>query len=124
MLRLPADRPIPIEAEPREVLDDRGSVVVAAAGLVDVFEPQQKPAARLARRPPAFERRADMPQVQIPGRARREAGDGLGGTACAQIEFTRVAMPSKTRSPRHRPVTASCGIGYACCSDVVLRAEK
>src|SRR5205807_10658065 len=79
MLRLPADRPVPVEAEPREVLNDRRGVLGAAAGMIDVFEPQQKPPARLSRRPPAFERRADMPQMQVTCRARREPGDdGFG----------------------------------------------
>src|SRR5712691_11473714 len=47
MRRLPADRAVSIEAEPGEILDYRGSVFLAAAGLVDVFEPQQKPPADL-----------------------------------------------------------------------------
>src|SRR5712691_10162596 len=79
MMRLPADRPVPIEAEPSEVLDDRGGERVA---------------------------RADMPQVRMSCGAVREAGVGVGGAAGAQNEFTRVAMPRKTRTPRHRTVTA------------------
>jgi len=46
------------------------------AGVMMVFsEPQKKAAARLTRRLPAFERRADMPEMEITGRARREPGD-------------------------------------------------
>src|SRR3954452_18401906 len=72
---LAADRSVPVEAEPGEVLDDRRVVFGPAAGVVDILDPQQKQPAGLARRAPALERRADMPQMQITRRARREAGD-------------------------------------------------
>ena len=79
MLGLTAYRSVPVEPEPGQILDDRVGVFGAAARHVDVFKSQQKRAFRRARRPPPFKRRADMPEMQIPGRARRETGhDGLG----------------------------------------------
>jgi hypothetical protein len=53
--------------------------------MVDVFEAQQKPPAGLTRRAPASERRANMPEMKIPGRARREPGDDVGSAVFRQL---------------------------------------
>ena len=99
MLGLAAQRPVPGEAEPGEVLDDRVVVFGAAAGMVDVLNPQQEAAAGLAGRPPPLQCRADMSKVQIAGRARREAGDdGAGERIHARLCCTsHVALASDSR---------------------------
>jgi len=73
MFRLPAHQAVPVETEPSEILEDRYSVVVAAPGPVDVLDTQQKASSVTTRRPPPFERRSDMAEMQIPGRARRKS---------------------------------------------------
>src|SRR5262245_59160291 len=60
MLRLLSHRPVPVKAEPRQVFEDRRSVVVAASGRVDVLEPKQKAAPIAPRGTPSFEHRADV----------------------------------------------------------------
>jgi hypothetical protein len=80
MLGLAADRPVPIETEPGKVLDNGGLTFGPTAGMVDILDAQQKTTARLARGAPTFERGADMPQMQIPGRARRKPGDDAGSS--------------------------------------------
>src|SRR5207248_2392855 len=77
MLGLAADRPIPPQTEPRQIGDDRRLELPPATGVVDILDAQEKPAARRARRLPAGQRRADMTQMQLAGRARRKACDDL-----------------------------------------------
>src|SRR5439155_20703455 len=74
MLRLAADRPVPREAEPRQVGNDRSGKMRSAPGVVDVLDAQEKPPTGRTRRFPAIERRADMAEMEIAGRARREPG--------------------------------------------------
>ncbi len=51
MLRLHAHLPVPVQAEPGQILQDRRGVFRAAAGRVDILQPQQEPpAASRARR--------------------------------------------------------------------------
>jgi hypothetical protein len=73
MLGLLAHRSVPIELQPGEVLEDRRGILVAAPRPVDILEAEQKAACVKPRRAPPFERRADMAEMQIAGRARREA---------------------------------------------------
>src|SRR5205823_2412184 len=73
MLRLLSHRPVPIKAQPGEVLQDRCGIFVAAPGPVDILEAEQKAASAAPCRVPPFERRADMAEMQIAGRARRKA---------------------------------------------------
>src|ERR1700719_3038623 len=72
MLRLLARRPVPVDAEPGEVREYCCGIFVAAAGPADVLEAEQKAARPAPRCAPPLERRADMPEMQIAGRARRE----------------------------------------------------
>src|SRR5438132_7296426 len=74
MLGLFAHRAVPDEAEPGEILDNGCGILVAAAGPVDVLETEQKAPLYTPRRLPAFERRADVTEMQVTGRARRKAG--------------------------------------------------
>ena len=83
MLGLATDRPVPIEAEPAQILDDGIRVFRAAAGMVDILDAQQETPAGLARRSPSLQRRADMPEMQIAGRARRKPGDDSVGAHVA-----------------------------------------
>src|SRR5947209_9851331 len=73
MLRLLAHRPVPVDAEPGEVLENCCGILVVAAGPVDILEPKQKTAPAMPRRAPSLERRADVTEMQIPGRAWRKA---------------------------------------------------
>src|SRR5204863_5472165 len=75
MLGLTADRPIPIEPDPAQILDNSLGVFRAAARVVDVLDAQQKAPARFARRAPSLQRRTHMAEMQIPGRAWRKPRD-------------------------------------------------
>jgi len=75
MLRLPPHRPLPVEAEPGEVLLDRGGEFRPAARRVDVLDAQQKAAVGGAGGVERGQRRVRVPEVQVAVRARREAGD-------------------------------------------------
>src|SRR5205085_6209036 len=75
MLGLTADRPIPIEPEPAQILEDRLGVFRAAARVVDVLDAEQKAPARFARRAPSLQCRTHMAEMQIPGRAWRKPRD-------------------------------------------------
>jgi hypothetical protein len=50
VLGLPADRCLPLQSQPGQIFEDRRVVFRSAAGGVDVLDPQQEPAAGLARR--------------------------------------------------------------------------
>src|SRR5215470_1599373 len=73
MLRLPAHRTVPIEPEPGEIFEDRCRVFLPAASPVDILKTQQKTPSISARRAPPFERRANVTEMEIPGRARRKS---------------------------------------------------
>ena len=70
-----AGAPAPSQSSPSQARSSRiaAAYSLAAAGPVDILEAQQKAPAVAPRRAPAFERRADMPEMQITGRARRKA---------------------------------------------------
>src|SRR5689334_21145822 len=67
MLRLLAHRPVPVDAEPGEVLEYCCGIFVAAAGPVDILKAEQKATPLAPRRAPPLERRADMAEMQIAG---------------------------------------------------------
>ena len=69
MLGLAAHLSVPAEPQPGQIVTDRLGEFIAAALAIDILEPQQKPPAGAARRPPPFQRGADVSQMQIPGRA-------------------------------------------------------
>jgi len=73
MLRLSTHRTVPAEAEPGQIFEDCGGILLAAAGPVDILDAQQEAPSVLPRRTPAFERRTDVTEVQITGGARRKA---------------------------------------------------
>src|SRR4029079_16116457 len=79
MLGLAAHRAVPVEAEPAQVGLDRRFEFAPAAADVDVLDAQQEPPARLARAAPGNARRAGMAEMQLPGRACREARDQRHG---------------------------------------------
>ena len=76
--RLAHDRPVPIDAEPCQVIVDRRLEFGAAARVVDVLDAQAELAAGLPRPPPAGERRKGVAEVEVAGRRRGEAGDAHG----------------------------------------------
>ena len=82
MARLAPHLAVPVEAEPGQVLDDRGGEFLAAAALVDILDAQEEApaaAARVARAAPGEKRGIGVAQMQKPGRARREARHQHGG---------------------------------------------
>jgi hypothetical protein len=76
MLRLPADGAVPREAEPGEVLENRGVELRPAPRAVDVLDAQEEPAVPRARLTLREQRRVGMPEMQVPARRRGEARDG------------------------------------------------
>src|SRR3979409_994508 len=76
MQGLPPDRSFPGEAEPGEVLIDRGLEFRPATGQVDILDPQQKSPAARARQIEIQQRRIGVAEMQIAVRARRKAEDG------------------------------------------------
>ncbi len=75
MRGLPPHRPIPIEAEPSEIFQNRRCEVFPDARGIDIFETQEKPASALPRRHPGEKRRIGMAEMQIAGRGWCETGD-------------------------------------------------
>jgi hypothetical protein len=75
VLRLHTNVAIPVEAQPCQVLQDGGSEFGAAAARVDVLQPQQEAATRLARAAPGEQRTERVAEMQVTGRAGGEAGD-------------------------------------------------
>ena len=64
---------VPIELEPPERVDDEADVLVGRARPVGVLDPEDEDAAVTARVEPVEQRRARAADVQVPGRAGREA---------------------------------------------------
>jgi hypothetical protein len=60
MLGLLAHWAVPAQPEPGKIIEDRRSIFVAAASLIDVLKPEQKPPPGASRRTPSFERRTDV----------------------------------------------------------------
>src|SRR5467141_1217433 len=79
MLGLFAHDPIPEEPEPGEILDDGCGILVPAAAPGDVLETEQEVPPGAPRRPPSFERRADVTEMQVAGRAWRKTRYGRAG---------------------------------------------
>ncbi len=70
-------RLLPGKAEPAEILDQGRSEVRAAAGGIDVLDPEQKPPARLAREAFGEKRSIGMAEMEMAGGRGGETG-GLG----------------------------------------------
>ena len=75
MLGLAADRGLPAQPEPGEVLEDGGLEFRPAAGPVDVLDAQQKTPARLSRRGFREQRRIGMAEMEMARGAGGEARD-------------------------------------------------
>ena len=73
VLGLPPHRPLPFDAEPREVLVNRRLELRPAARRVDVLDAQQEPPARGVRHLEIDQRGKRMTEMQIAVRAWREA---------------------------------------------------
>ena len=71
-LRLPGTA-VPVQPQPAQVLLDGGDELLARALAIGVVDPQQEMPAPPSREQPVDQRRADVADVQQPGRARREA---------------------------------------------------
>src|SRR5947207_14847069 len=76
MRGLPPHRPLPGDAEPGEILIDRGLEFRPAAGRVDVLDPKQEPAARLPRQIEIQQRRIGVAEMQIAVRAGGKTENG------------------------------------------------
>ncbi len=75
MLRLPPHWLLPSNTEPRQILEDAGHVLLAAAGYVDVLDAHQEAPAKAPRRIEAGQRRQRMAKMQRAVGARRETKD-------------------------------------------------
>ena len=73
MLRLAPHGLLPAQPQPGEVLADSGLELRPAAPRVDILDPQQEAVARGSRE----QRAVGMAEMQAPGRAGGEAGDGF-----------------------------------------------
>ena len=89
MIRLATHRPVPVEAQPGKVGKDGGLVFRAAAGLVNVFHPQQHLAAMRTGRIPDMEGRQGMAEMKVPGGRRRKPRDKF--PSAHSIPFCHVA---------------------------------
>ncbi len=72
MLRLAQHRLLPGDAEPGEILEDAGDVLLAAAGDVDVLDAHEEAPAEAPRHVEAGQRRQRMAKMQRAVGARRE----------------------------------------------------
>ena len=69
------DVAVPLQAEPRQAVEDRGDRGLGGAGAVGVLDAQQELAAVVAREQPVEERGARAADMQEAGRRGGEAGD-------------------------------------------------
>jgi hypothetical protein len=67
---------VPVEAEPPQSVEDRLHHFRRRALEIGIFNPQDERPAEPAREQPVEQRRAGAPDVQIPGRRRREPDAG------------------------------------------------
>src|SRR5690606_2740761 len=77
MLRLDPHRLLPAQAQPGEVLEDRGGVFRAAARDVDILDAQQETTAGFSGARMGDPCRIGMAEMQIAGRAWRETCDDV-----------------------------------------------
>lgn len=77
MFGLAPHRLFPIEAEPGEVLEDRGLEFRPAARPVDILDPQQETAAHGCRHVVIEDRRQGVAEMQETVRTRRETKNRL-----------------------------------------------
>ena len=73
--KLIGDLAVPLQAEPRQPVEDRGDRGLGRAGAVGVLDAQEERAAVMAREQPVEERRAGAADVQEAGRRGGETGD-------------------------------------------------
>ena len=78
VLGLPPDGLLPAQPQPREVREDGLLVVRAAARLVDILDPEEKPALHPPGQLGVQQRRIGVAEVQPPVRARGEAQNRPG----------------------------------------------
>jgi hypothetical protein len=76
MRRLPPHRFFPADAEPGEVLIDRGLEFRLAPGRVDILDTQQKSPAGLPRQIKVQQRRISVAEMQIAVRTRGKTENG------------------------------------------------
>ncbi len=74
-VELKGELAVPVHAEPAQRLLDLIRRVFHLAARVRVLDPQAELAALVAREEPVEERRVDVPDVEVAGRARGEADD-------------------------------------------------
>lgn len=78
MLGLAADRFLPVEAEPMQIVIESGFEFRATAGAVDVLDAQQKTPARFARGAMSEQGGMGVAEMEKPCRTRRESRNNLG----------------------------------------------
>ena len=75
VLRLAQDRLLPCNAQPGEIFEDAGDVLLAAAGNVDVLDADEEAAAQPPRHVEPGQGGKRMPEMQRAVGARRKAKD-------------------------------------------------
>jgi hypothetical protein len=73
---LPPHRLLPVEAEPGEVVEDRGLEARQRAAGIDVLDPDEEPAASLAREIAVEQGRQSVAQMELAVRGRSETENG------------------------------------------------
>ncbi len=77
MLGLDADRSVPVEPQPGEILADRRGEFRPTSAAVDVLDAQEEAAAGAPRGLPADQRRMGVAEVQMASGAWRKARDDV-----------------------------------------------
>src|SRR3989344_74592 len=99
---------VPAKPHPAQVFRERGRVLFVAAHGIGILEAQQEHTAVAARQQPVEQRRADIAEMQPPGRAWRKAGfkDMAAHTAMvtesALVSYSRLVAPGFTSSENTR----------------------
>src|SRR5215472_13889153 len=98
MIRLPPRRRLPGNAEPGEIFVDRILIFRAAAGGINILDPQQQAPARAPRHVEVEQRREGMAEMKVAVRTRRKTENGWH--QAGPLRRGKSALPSDSRSNR------------------------
>src|SRR6185503_4581218 len=103
---------VPVEAEPRQRVENLVDRLVGRAVAIGVLDPQQEGSPVVASEEPVEERRPGAPDVEVPGRARREA-HAYGLARCHHRELILKEIHSTSQGSGHSGPLASIGPGLS-----------
>ena len=103
MTGLPPHRLFPIETEPVEILVDLRLVFGAAAGRIDILDPEKEASTDVTRHVEIENRRQGMAEMELAIRARRESEDGFH----AAFLFLNIAPETASNAPPGTRMQAS-----------------